>query len=67
MTIANMRANGVRWIMLACPAPCHHIADIPADDLPEFMPVIDVGRRYRCSACGRKGPESRPAWHIRGR
>jgi hypothetical protein len=66
MTLGNMRANGVRRILLACPDPCHHMADIAVDQIADSVEVPQIGRRYRCSKCGRRAPESRPAWHLRG-
>lgn len=64
MTLANMRENGVRHVYLYCPAPCHHQAEIDVDGLPEDTPVPEIGRRYRCSKCGRKGVQSQPAWRL---
>ncbi len=65
MTIGNMRENGVRWIALACIDPCHHYADVLVDHLPDEVAVPSIGRYYRCSKCGRRAPQSRPAWHLR--
>ncbi|WP_186421348.1 hypothetical protein [Bosea sp. CS1GBMeth4] len=65
MTLANMRAQGVRYVSLFCGIPCSHHADICADALPADMPVPEIGQHYRCSKCGRKGVISRPAWHRR--
>ena len=63
MTLGNMRQNGARWVSLTCILPCAHRSDILVDHLADDIPVPSIGRRYRCSACGRRGPESRPAWH----
>ena len=63
MTLANMRENGVRSITAACGA-CNHQADVNVDDLAETIFVPDVARRLRCSACGVKQINTRPAWHT---
>ncbi|WP_147283785.1 hypothetical protein [Bosea caraganae] len=64
MTLGNMRENGTRWIALYCPLPCSHHTDILVDELADEVEVPSIGRRYRCTKCGRKGPESRPAGHL---
>jgi DNA-directed RNA polymerase subunit RPC12/RpoP len=58
-----MRANGVRVVIAACEA-CGHKADVNVDALPETTFVPEVGRRLRCSACGGKRINTRPAWHT---
>lgn len=65
MTLKNMREQGVRHISLWCTIECGHHVDILVDDLPEDTLAPEIGRRYRCSRCGRHGVESRPAWHLR--
>jgi hypothetical protein len=62
MTLANMRANGVRAVIATC--ACGHKADVNVDALPETIAVPEVGRCLRCSACGRKKIDTRPAWHT---
>jgi hypothetical protein len=63
MTLGNMRENGVRAVTAECRA-CHHKADVVVDQLPETTAVPDVGKRMRCSQCGGKQIETRPAWHT---
>jgi DNA-directed RNA polymerase subunit RPC12/RpoP len=63
MSLANMRANGVRVVIAACEA-CGHKADVNVDALPETTFVPEVGRRLRCGACGGKRINTRPAWHT---
>jgi hypothetical protein len=67
MTLENMRAVGVRHVMLSCTIECGHHVELLVDDLPAGTPVQAIGRRYRCSLCGRKGPQSQPAWHLQER
>jgi ABC-type hemin transport system substrate-binding protein len=63
MTLANMRANGVRAVASTCEA-CGHAADVDVDALAETITVPEAGRRLRCSQCGGKRINTRPAWHV---
>jgi DNA-directed RNA polymerase subunit RPC12/RpoP len=63
MTLANMRANGVRMVTASC-ANCGRQADINVDALPETLTVPKASQRLRCSACGGKQIWTRPAWHT---
>ena len=63
MSLANMRANGVRGVTAQCEA-CNHSADVNVDALPETVHVPQVARRLRCSRCGGKLINTRPAWHT---
>jgi hypothetical protein len=63
MTLANMRQNGVRAVTAQCEA-CNHQADVSVDALPETVHVPQVARRLRCSSCGGKQINTRPAWHT---
>jgi hypothetical protein len=66
MSLANMRANGVRAVTAQCES-CNHQADVNVDELPETVFVPHVARRLRCSACGGKAINTRPAWHTNPR
>ena len=59
MTLANMRANGVRAVAATCEA-CNHQADVSVDAMPENVHVPQVARRLRCSQCGGKLINTRP-------
>jgi rRNA maturation protein Nop10 len=63
MTLANMRANGVRAVTATCQA-CGREADVNVDALPETVTVPKAGQRLRCSSCGGKTISTRPAWHT---
>src|SRR6516162_9892959 len=39
-------------------------ADLNVDALPENVAVPEAGRRLRCSQCGGKQINTRPAWHT---
>ena len=64
MTLANMRENGVRALMVWCVA-CNHHADVVVDALPDDLQVPTLAGRFRCSACGSRRVQARPAWHTR--
>jgi hypothetical protein len=64
MTLANMRKNGVHAVIATRPS-CGHNADVNVDALPETIAVPAIGRRLRCSQCGGKQIDTRPAWHTR--
>jgi DNA-directed RNA polymerase subunit RPC12/RpoP len=56
-------ANGVYCVIATCEA-CGHKADLNVDALPETTFVPEAGRRLRCTACGGKRIDTRPAWHT---
>jgi len=62
MTLANMRGNGVRWLIATC-LDCRHSADVDADALAGEVYVPEAGRRMVCSKCEGRRIETRPAWH----
>ena len=63
MTLANIRHNGVRAVIARCEA-CGHASDVNVDAFAEKITVPEVGRRLRCSRCGGKQINTRPAWHT---
>jgi hypothetical protein len=63
MTVANMRRNGVRAVIATCQG-CGLEADVNVDALPEAIIVPEIGRCLRCSQCGSKRIDTRPAWHT---
>jgi hypothetical protein len=64
MTLANMRNNGVGAVIATCEA-CGHKADVNVDALAPTIFVPEIGRRLRCSQCGGKRIDTRPAWHTK--
>ena len=65
MTLGNMRANGVRAVIATClNRERRHKADSSSTSSAMTLFVPDVGRRMRCSACGERKIESRPACHL---
>ena len=64
MTLANTRENGVRAVIATCEARGHK-AVVNVDAPPASTAVLFVARRMRCSQCGGKKINTRPAWHTR--
>jgi hypothetical protein len=63
MTLAGMRAHGIRSVQAYCEAiGCGHEAILIVDELPDELPVPDVGPRLRCSKCGSRAIQTRPNW-----
>lgn len=63
MTLANMRALGVRRLEAICENTlCGHAGVVEVDALPGEIPVPDVAGRSRCSRCGGKTVSTRPLW-----
>lgn len=63
MTLANMRALGVRRVEAICENTlCGHTGVVEVDALPGEIPVPDVADRLRCSRCGGKTVSTRPLW-----
>ena len=61
MSLGNMRRNGVRAVIAEC-RDCRHKADVVVDQLADEVYVPDVARRMRCTSCGGRRIETRPAW-----
>jgi DNA-directed RNA polymerase subunit RPC12/RpoP len=64
MTLGNMRQNGVSAVIATCQS-CGHKADVNVDAFAATIFVPEAGRRLRCSQCGGKMIDARPAWHTR--
>jgi len=66
MTLGNMRANGLRSIIVACSNfACRHEAIVNVDSLGDDVPVPSMGPRMRCQKCGQRGADARPNWNER--
>jgi hypothetical protein len=64
MTLANMRANGVRSLSVTCEV-CHHEAVMNVDAFGDAIPVPTFGQRMVCTVCGIVGADARPNWQER--
>jgi len=61
MTLANMRAQGVRSLWVVCEL-CHHEAVLNVDGYGDAVPVPAFGPRMVCTSCGIVGAHARPNW-----
>jgi len=64
MTLASMRAQGVRSLWVVCDL-CHHEAVMNVDRFGETAPVPAFGPRMVCTSCGIIGPFARHNWQER--
>jgi hypothetical protein len=64
MSLANMRANGVRSLSVTCEL-CHQEAVINVDAFDDAVPVRALGPRMVCTVCGIVGAFARPHWQER--
>jgi hypothetical protein len=64
MTLADMRAQGVRSLWVVCEL-CHHEAVMNVDPFGDAVPVPAFGPRMVCTSCGIGGAFARPNWQER--
>src|SRR5215472_8351266 len=64
MTLANMRAQGVRSLWVVCDL-CHHEAVLNVDRYGDEVPVPAFGPCMVCTRCGIIGAFARPNWQER--
>ena len=68
MTLGNMRANGVRSLLVNCSnVNCRHEAIVNLDGLNDDISVPSLGPRMRCQRCGQLGADARPNWNERNK
>jgi hypothetical protein len=61
ITFAEMRASGVRALLIYCSDyRFSHSAEMTADEWPDDVRLSDVEPRFICSICGRRGADVRP-------
>ena len=66
MTLGNMRANGVRSLVVHCSnVTCRHEAIVSVDKLGDDLAVPSLGLRMRCERCGLRGADVMPNWNDR--
>ena len=64
MTLANMRAQGVRSLWVVCEL-CRYEAVLNVDGYGDAVPVPAFGPRMVCTSCGIIGAFARPNWQER--
>ena len=62
MDLANMRANGVRYLSVSC-LRCRHEVDVDMAEYPGELTVKSFETRFVCTNCGSRKIEVRPAWN----
>lgn len=65
MTLANMRANGVRSLDVYCRS-CNRSVVVNVDHEPGEITVPSFLGRFRCTRCGARADDVRPNWIERG-
>ena len=61
ITFADMRASGVRGLVIYCTDfRCGHSQAISGDPWPDDVRLSDIERRFRCTVCGKRGADVRP-------
>ena len=66
MTLGNMRANGMRSLIVCCSnVTCRHEAIVNIDSQNDGAFVPALGRLMRCQQCGQRGADVRPNWAER--
>jgi hypothetical protein len=61
ITLGEMRANGVRGLLIYCSDyRCSHHLKISADLWPDGVRLSDLQRRFVCRRCECRGADIRP-------
>ena len=61
ITLAEMRASGVRGLLIYCSDyRCSHWTAISGDRWADDIRLSDLEARFTCQACGAKGADVRP-------
>ncbi len=64
ITFAEMRAGGVRGLLIYCADyHCSHWTAISGDRWADDVRLSDIEPRFTCQGCGRRGADVRPDWH----
>ena len=69
ITFAQMRAAGVRGLLIyCCDYRCSRSVAISGDAWPDDMRLSDIERRFVCKGCGKRGADIRPDfnWNSQG-
>jgi hypothetical protein len=64
ITFAEMRAAGVRGLLISCSDyRCSHSTTMSADTWPDDVRLSDIEPLFTCQACGQRGADVRPNFH----
>lgn len=64
ITLAEMRASGVRGVIVHCADyKCSHSTRIIADQWPDDVRLSDIEERFVCKVCGKRGGDVRPEFN----
>lgn len=64
-TVGGCRPHEITTLLIDCSnyaAYCYHRGELPIADLPDDLLFEDLGRRCRCTKCGKKGAVILPDW-----
>jgi hypothetical protein len=65
ITLGEMRAAGVRYLLIYCADyRCSHSVTIGADRWPDEVRLSDLEPRFTCRACGHRGADVRPLFEV---
>jgi hypothetical protein len=70
VTIASIRAHGVETLLVYCNGkrdgdwPCNHQGKLAIDCFDDGVPLRDIERRCRCTACGWRRADLRPDYSV---
>ena len=63
ITLGEMRASGVRGLLVYCADyHCAHAVRIRADRWPDRVRLSALEPLFVCQACGQRGADIRPDW-----
>ena len=61
ITFADMRAQGVRGLLIYCADyRCSHSIAISGDHWPDDIRLSDIEPQFICGTCGKRGADVRP-------
>lgn len=61
ITFAEMRASGVRNVIIHCADyRCAHSVTVNADGWGDDVRLSDIEAKFTCTVCGRRGADVRP-------
>jgi ribosomal protein L37E len=62
ITFGEMRAMGVRGVLVYFANRCGHHTEVSADGWSDDVRLSDIEPKFVCTRCGRRGAEIRPGF-----